>query len=180
MWKLNKMLSEYILIGEVLKPSGIKGAVKIRPYTGDPERFRLLDAVYVSRSDGMVCEPFRLLRLSGSMVYALLGASHSVNTAEAYRGVQLFVDRARAVELGPDENFICDMIGCEAFDETNTWVGVLTDVLSRNPVDIYVFSTDTGTFMAPALKSVFLSVDTALGRISVNAEKLGEVAVFAD
>ena len=41
------MLSEYILIGQVLRPQGIKGQVKVRPDTGDPMRFEELEFVYV-------------------------------------------------------------------------------------------------------------------------------------
>jgi len=43
------MLSEYILIGQVLRPQGIKGQVKVRPDTDDPERFLDLETVYLLR-----------------------------------------------------------------------------------------------------------------------------------
>ena len=43
------MLSAYILIGEVLRPQGIKGLVKVRPDTDDPERFEELDTVFVKK-----------------------------------------------------------------------------------------------------------------------------------
>ena len=33
------MLAEYLLIGEILKPQGVQGQVKVKPYTDDPERF---------------------------------------------------------------------------------------------------------------------------------------------
>ena len=39
------MLSEYLLIGEVLRPQGVKGQVKVRPDTDDPERFLDLNQV---------------------------------------------------------------------------------------------------------------------------------------
>jgi ribosomal 30S subunit maturation factor RimM len=32
------MLDEYLVIGEILKPQGVKGEVKVRPITCDPSR----------------------------------------------------------------------------------------------------------------------------------------------
>ena len=43
--------------------------------------------------------------------------------------------------LQEDEVYICDLIGCEAVDETGAVVGTLTDVLQHGPVDVYVFRT---------------------------------------
>ena len=45
------MLSEYLLIGQVLRPQGIKGLVKVRPDTDDPGRFEELEAVYIKNND---------------------------------------------------------------------------------------------------------------------------------
>ena len=57
---------------------------------------------------------------------------------------------------------------------------MLTDVLQYGSVDTWVFRTETGTMMAPALLSVFPDVDPENRRISVLSEKLREVAVFDD
>ena len=37
------MKQEHLLIGEITKPQGIRGEVKIRHYTDDPDRFFDLD-----------------------------------------------------------------------------------------------------------------------------------------
>ena len=36
---------DYIVVGEVLKPQGVRGELKIKPLTDDPMRFRKLRAV---------------------------------------------------------------------------------------------------------------------------------------
>ena len=40
------MLSEYLIIGQVVKPQGIRGEVKVRPITSDIGRFEGLESVY--------------------------------------------------------------------------------------------------------------------------------------
>ena len=40
------MLTPYFCIGEVLKPQGIRGEAKVRPYTDDPDNFRRWTTLY--------------------------------------------------------------------------------------------------------------------------------------
>ena len=40
------MKHDYLLLGEVVRPQGIHGEVKLRHYTDDPERFLELKTVY--------------------------------------------------------------------------------------------------------------------------------------
>ena len=50
-------------------------------------------------------------------------------------------------------------------------------MLQHGSVDTWVFRTEEGTLMAPALKAVFPAVDPENKVISVIREKLEEVAV---
>ena len=43
------MKHDYLLLGEVVRPQGIHGEVKLRHYTDDPERFLDLTTVYRER-----------------------------------------------------------------------------------------------------------------------------------
>ena len=43
------MKHDYLLLGEVVRPQGIHGEVKLRHYTDDPERFLELKTVYRER-----------------------------------------------------------------------------------------------------------------------------------
>ena len=44
-------MEEYLSIGQVLRPQGLHGQVKIRPDTDDPGRFLALDMIYVRLED---------------------------------------------------------------------------------------------------------------------------------
>ena len=46
------MLSEYLIIGQVVKPQGIRGEVKVRPITSDIGRFEGLESVYTLNGKG--------------------------------------------------------------------------------------------------------------------------------
>ncbi len=173
-------MSDYLMIGEVLKPQGIRGECKIRPWAAEPERFRHWDPLYLEKDGQYVPLRVRFHRLHEGFVYATLGECASAEDAELLRGQRLYVDRAHASPLAEGAVYIADLIGCEAVDEEGRTLGTLREVLQNGPVDTWVFRGEHAGFMAPALQAVFPEVDTAHRRIRVDARRLDEVAVFED
>ncbi len=173
-------MQEYLLIGTVLKPQGIRGECKIKSYAADVDRFSAWKTLYLEDRGAYTPLSLDVTRIQDGFVYAHLGGSASVNEAEAFRGRDLFVDREHASPVEDGAVYIADLIGCKAEDEAGNPVGTLTDVLQHGSVDTWVFRTEKGTLMAPALLSVFPEVDPAAGRIRVCAERLREVAVLDD
>ena len=84
---------------------------------------------------------------------------------------------AHARELAENETFICDLIGCKAVDRQGNELGTVTDVLQPGGNDVYVIQTPKGEMLLPALMHVVPKVDTANGRITINEDRLPEVAV---
>ena len=60
------------MIGEVLKPQGVRGEVKVRPDTSDPARFENLSRVFLAREGAYVPREVESSRLSGDMAYLKL------------------------------------------------------------------------------------------------------------
>ena len=174
-------LSSFLLIGEITKPQGISGEVKVQAYTDDPERFLDLNKVFVQKGNGYEELAIKSARVGGDAVYLTLPGVNDRSKAEAMRGTKLYVDRAHAVKLNEDENFICDLIGCEAVDTQGTLIGKLVDVLQPGgSTDVYVFDTLRGRMMMPALKAAIPTVDVKARKIVLDADKLSEVAFFED
>jgi len=173
-------MTQYLMIGEILKPQGVRGEAKIKPYAADPEAFYDWDVLYLKKGESYVPVQADCSRVHDGFVYVTLEGCTNPNDVEKLRGCQLYIDRDHACELEEDEVYITDLIGCEAYDETGTTVGTLTDVLQYGTVDVYVFRTARGNMMAPALKAVFPQVDVEARRISVDSQRLSEVAVYED
>ena len=174
------MLSEYLLIGQVLRPQGIKGLVKVRPDTDDPERFLDLESVFVKQGEAYAEMPVDEVSVREDGVYLRLNGVQDRDAAEKQRGLMLYVDRAHAVELGEDETFICDLIGCKVVDLQGNEIGTVKDVLQPGGNDVYVFKGPLGEVLVPALKSVVQAVDLQRGEMRLDGRRLDEVAVFED
>ena len=171
---------DFLMIGEVLKPQGIKGEVKIKPYAANHDDFRRWKTLYIKQGEAYAPIKVKCNRIHDGVVYAMLGECASMEDAEKYRAVQLYIDRAHANPREEDEVYISDLIGCEGIDEAGKSIGVLQAVLQHGVVDVYVFKAKGKSVMAPALKAVFPTVDVAEKRISVIREKLDEVAVWEE
>ena len=171
-------MNDYLLIGTVLKPQGIRGECKIKSYAARIELFESWTTLYLKGKESMQPVSVSVNRIRDGFVYACLDGSDSADAAERFRGQELYVDRAHAAV--PEEEgavLIADLIGCSAVDETGSVLGTLTDVLQYGSVDTWVFSTGSGTLMAPALRAVFPAVDPENRRIDVIRSRLEEVAV---
>ena len=173
------MLTPYIEIGEVLRPHGIQGLVKVRPETDDPERFRELSQVWLA--DGQGYRPAAVSEAAvreDGFVYLRLDKATTRNDAEKQRGLILYVDRAHARPLGRDEWFICDLIGCAVITDAGETLGEVTDVMQPGPNDVFVIRTPRGEILVPVLKRVLVRVDPEGRQIVLDHERLKEVAVF--
>ena len=173
-------MQDYLMIGVVLKPQGIRGEIKIRPYAADVSLFEEWKTLYMKENDTFSPVPCTVSRIHDGFVYAVLAGCKNADDAEKLRGKELYIDRAHAAKPESGAVYIADLVGCTAVDETGRTVGVLTDVLQYGSVDTWVFRTESGTLMAPALLAVFPEVDLESRRISVVSEKLREVAVIDD
>ena len=171
---------DYLMIGEILKPQGVRGEVKVKPYAANHDDFRLWKTLYLLEGETYTPVKAACSRVHDGFAYLTLEGCSTMEDAEKLRGRQLYIDRAHANPLEEGEVYISDLIGCKAVDEAENVIGELTDVLQHGTVDTYVFKTPKGSLMAPALKAVFPEVDVAAGRISVVMERLEEVAVWED
>lgn len=176
------MYNEYLPIGEVLKPQGVRGQVKIRPDTDDPARFLALDHVYIKNgADYISCSLESPEARADGFVYAILCGADTRDAAEKQRGWTLYVDRTHAVDLQEGQYFISDLLGCNVQDQQGNILGILEDVLQPGANDVYQIKTGDGRRMyLPVLPFVIKDVQVRENLIIVDENRLPEVAVFED
>ena len=171
-------MQEYLLIGEITKPQGVQGELKLRPITCDPYRFEGMKYAYVKDGEGYKKVGISVRRVGEDAVFLRMEGVETRNDAEEMRGTQLFIDRANAVELDEDSCFICDLIGLKGVLSEGGEIGKLIDVMQPGGNDVYVFKGSRGEVLVPALKSVVLKVDLDSGEMLLDSARMAEVAVY--
>lgn len=172
-------MTEYLAIAEITKPQGVQGELKLRPITSDPDRFAELKTAYLEDKGVYTPIKVRLVRQDSEAVFMRFEGINDRNAAELMRGRLLYIDRAHAIELDEDENFIVDLIGLNGIDTDGNELGKLVDVMQPGGNDVYVFRHMKKRIetLVPALKSVVVKTDIENGVMLLDAKRLSETAV---
>ena len=172
------MLSTHLIIGEITKPQGVRGELKVRPITADPGRFEGLEEAFLKRGDAYEPVHLSVTRVTPEAVFLYIDGIADRTAAEKLRGQLLYVDRAHALELDEDSTFLCDLIGLKGLTDDGRDLGLIRDVMQPGGNDVYVFRGPLGEVLVPALKSVVARVDLEEGIMHLVGARLDEVAVF--
>ena len=164
-------MEQTLKIGIAVKPQGIRGEIKVRPLTDDPQRFRDLKEVII---DGVTHKVLNA-RVGGEDVFIALYGVSDRNAAEKFRGKFLLVNREDAVKTGNDRFFIADLIGARVVDECGVTYGVITDI-TEGKTDVIWLESESGEKSAfPFLKKVLVGVDVAAKTMTVDSARFSEV-----
>jgi 16S rRNA processing protein RimM len=169
-------MENFLKIGIIVKPQGIRGEVKIQPLTDDTNRFKKLKTVFIDGEERKVLSA----KVAPDCVILAISGIADRNDAETYRGKYIFVDRANAVELKKDTFFIVDIIGCKLVTDLGETVGEIIDVFSAR-TDIFTVKCNDGRIMRfPFLKDLLISVDIEGKTVTVKDKRLKEVSCYED
>ncbi len=166
-------MEKELIVGEVLKPQGIRGELKIKPFTDTPEDFRAIKRVLLDGAEYKVLS----VRTAGGAVYLGLRGIADRNGAELLRGKQVVIPREEAPEPPEGSYYIADLLGAQVVSETGESLGTLVNIRSA-ATDVYTLERDGKEIMFPAASGVILEVDVEGKIITVNRKRFFEVAVL--
>lgn len=157
-------MREFLNVGQISKPHGVRGEVKVIPLTDSLERFKELHKVYI---DGMEREIISVKLQTDRAILKIQGVD-SVEDAERLRNKYLEVSRENAKELDADSYYIADLIQCTVYDTDGKEIGPVYDVLETGSNDVYwVKGEGIKEVLIPALKEIVVSVDVENSKIVI-------------
>lgn len=163
-----------LLIGEVLKPQGIRGELKVKAFTDSPEDIKAFGTVYIENL------PYKILSFrvgADGAAYIGLRGIPDRNAAELFRGKKIEGNREDAPELNEGQYYIIDILGLRCETEEGELLGTVKSI-SNLATDVYTIEKEGKEILFPAVKGVVLSVDVANGKIVVDKKRFAEVAVY--
>lgn len=157
----------YIKIGIIVNTHGLKGEVKVKNFTDEPERFEELDYLYIDSLKGMEKLYIESVRYMKSLAVLKFENYDHINEIEAYKGSNLYIEPSQLRELPEDTFHIFDLIGLSV-KENDKYIGKIVDINQNAYQDIYlVEKTDGKTIQIPAVKNFVKSIDLAKGIVEV-------------
>lgn len=147
-------------IGQIVNTYGIKGFVKVIPFTDNINRFEDLKTVYVETKKGLENFEIEEVKYSKNTVLLKLKGIDDINIAEKYRNCYLKISRENAVKLPEDTYFIIDLLDMKVYTEEDIYLGNIIDVYPTGSNDIYVIKNEEGKqALLPAIGEVIKTVD---------------------
>ena len=163
------MKQEYFEIGQIVNTFGIKGFVKIVPFTDDLERFEELESVFVVKQKELIEMQIEEVKYHKNLVLVKFKGIEDINMAEKYKGCYIKIKRENARKLPKDTYFIADLIGIDVYDEDGNLLGKVDDIFNNKSHDVYVIKDDLGKqILLPSTKEVIRDVDVENNKIVVH------------
>ena len=163
-----------IAVGEILKPQGISGELKVRSLAESTDRFYEFGTVYI-RGRKFCTES---LSVREGFVYLRLSGVNTRNAAEELRGALIEIPNSEAAGLEEGSYYISDVLGSDVLLGGEN-IGRVSEISNFGAADVYTVK-GAKTVRFPFLKKLFLKVDTAGKFIVLDPKVFSEVAVYED
>ena len=162
-------MTKYLEIGQIVNTFGIKGMVKIKPFTDDINRFDKLEKVYIKNKDGKKEYQIQEVKYHKNMVLMKLEGIDTLEQADILRQSYLLVNREDEEPLEEGVYYIVDLIGLEVYTDENVFLGNVDDIFNTGSNDIYVVKEGKGKqILLPGIPEVLKNVDLEKGKITVH------------
>lgn len=162
-------MEDMLRVGVITSTHGIKGEVKVFPTTNDATRFKQLEEVILDTGKEQILLKIEHVKFFKNMVILKFKGYDNMNDIEKYKSKDLLISRENAVELGPDEYFITDLIGLKVMNDQGEALGVMKDVLETGANDVYVVELESGKeLLVPAIGDCILDVNLEEGTMSIH------------
>lgn len=162
-------MQEYLEVGQIVNTNGLKGLLKINPFTDDITRFERLKTILVEHKKELLEFEIESVRYQKKQVLLKLKGIDTIEEAEKYREDYLKINRNKEEKLPEDTYYIVDLIGLDIYTEGGELLGKLDDVFSTGSNDVYVVKNSEGKqILLPAISNVIKNIDLEQKKIVVN------------
>ena len=153
-------MTKYLEIGQIVNTFGIKGMVKVKPFTDDITRFDRLKKVYIENKTVKKEYEIEEVKYHKDMVLIKFKGIENPEQANLLRDMYLLVDREEEQPLEEGTYYIVDMIGLDVYTEEGELLGKLEDIFNTGSNDIYVVKDELGKqILLPAISDVIKQID---------------------
>lgn len=162
----------HLILGQVLRPHGIQGELRVQLTTHYPERFKTRNLLVMGtdpENEATFVEyPVERIRLHQGYGIVKLEAINTRDEADLLRGQYVLIPLAEAVPLEPDEYYHFQLIGLEMVTDTGQSIGQVTEILETGANEVYVVQGSAyGEVLIPAIDSIIQTIDVSAGHIII-------------
>jgi 16S rRNA processing protein RimM len=158
-----------IVIGKVTGTHGVRGQLRVIPYSGNFESISKQRAVILCGPDG---ETEKVVIASSSVhgkkVLVVLEGVNDINQAQHLVGREIYAERDKLPKLVDGEYYWCDLIGLKVVTTGGEHLGELFDIMATGSNDVYLVRKGKREYLIPAIEDVVVDIDLDAGVMTVS------------
>ena len=162
-------MKPYLELGQIVNVKGLKGEIKVNPFTENINRFETLKTILVKmKNKNKEFEREKVSYHKNQVILKLKGIN-TIEEAETLRNCYILVNRSNLEPLAEGVYYIADLIGLEVYTEDGIALGKVDDIYNTGSNDIYVVKDELGKQkLLPGIPEVIKKVDLENSKIIVN------------
>lgn len=161
---------DYFEIGQISNTHGLKGELKVRPFTESKKDYERLKNILVDFNGVLKEYHIESVRYQQEVVLLKLKEVTDIDEAEKLKGKYIKIPRDLAKKTDENEFFIADLIGSSVYQDE--LIGVVDDVFTAGASDVYVIKRKgKKDLLLPAISSVIKKIDIVNKRIDVEVPR---------
>ena len=161
---------DMVAIGQIVKPFGVRGEVRVRSLSDVPGRFEgLREVTLVSPAGQELATVVQGVRGDGASYVVRFAAFATPEDAAVFRGGLIKIPKGQSPALPSGQYYECDLVGLRVITEGGRVLGTLEEVLETGGNHVFAVRGDGREVLIPALRSIVAGVDVAGRTMTVRA-----------
>jgi len=156
-----------VVMGRIVAPYGIKGWIKVQPFTQQPRGLLGYPVWQVGQEGAWGARKVEAAKVHGTTVVARLEGIADRDQAAALQGLRIAVPRGEFPEPAAGEFYWADLIGLKVVNAAGEALGNVTRVFETGANDVLVVEGERERLL-PFIGPVIRQVDIAEGTITVD------------
>lgn len=160
--KVNVTRQEFVLLGTITRPHGVKGELKVRPFTAQLENISRYAQLLLAVDDRAEKKTYTndQTRVSGTQVILRLRECTSREMAELLIGQGVWVRSADLPPVAEGEFYLHTLLGKEVQTVDGQQLGLAEQLLAGSSQDILVVRQGKQEHLIPAVHAFIRSIDS--------------------
>ena len=155
-------------MGRVLGAYGVKGWLKIQPFTDSPENLCAYSTWALNLRDAWRDCAIAHCKVQGTHLVAQIAGCDTREAAALYRGAEIAIDRNELPEPEAGEVYESDLIGLQIVNREGQCLGNVSEIFSNGAHPVMRVVLEKRERLLPVIAQVLISVDLADGKIFVD------------
>jgi len=165
-----ELQDDLVMIGEVVKPHGIRGEIKVYLFSEKPRNFKQYKEIFLQGPAGGSSEVFKVVksREQGKLAILQLESVGTREAAEDLQGSNIWVNKADLPALDPGEYYWQQLNGLLVVTEAGQEIGRVAKLFKTAAHDIMVVAGLGHEFMIPVQGNIIKDIDEQGGKIIIS------------